>query len=116
MDFNAKELNDQILKAQGVDVKKEEAKMPESLFNAIQDMNDKKLTGAIDKDPNEKRWFGELKVKDNILFSIVCKCGNSYKGKIKAIHTSSNVFNISNPSCDKCGSDRSIKFFKRKIT
>jgi hypothetical protein len=54
MEFNAKELNDQILKAKGINVKKEESKMPESLFNAIQDMDDKKITGAINKKIKEE--------------------------------------------------------------
>jgi len=49
--FNAKELNDQLLKVQGVDTESKDKKMPYSLFKAIKNIGDKKITGATDKKP-----------------------------------------------------------------
>jgi hypothetical protein len=51
--FNAKELNDQLLKVQGIDSQAKHDKMPKSLFEAIKNIGEKKITGATDKKPEE---------------------------------------------------------------
>jgi hypothetical protein len=51
--FNAKELNDQLLKVQGKDNQNQHDKMPKSLFEAIKNVGEKKITGMTEKKPEE---------------------------------------------------------------
>ena len=51
MEFNAKELNDQLLKVQGIE--KGNKEVPESLTKVLKGMDSNKLTGSTDKKPEE---------------------------------------------------------------